>query len=65
MGNLMPRIGEGRISDNYLFPHVIGEAETNVGDEALIGIGTEILAISFTGIVKMFEFTKASNEGQF
>ena len=63
MGDLLYCIGEGRIRDEKIFPHSFGGAETNVGDEALLGIGADIFAIAFTGMVRVFEFMKASNEG--
>ena len=65
MEDLLPRIGEICIKDDSIYPHAFGEAETNVGYEALLEIGAEILAISFTGMVWMSEFPKASDKGQF
>ena len=65
MGNLLPRINEGRIRDDKIPPHAFGEAETNVGYETLLGIGAEIFTVAFTGMVQMFEFPKARYEGQF
>ena len=31
----------------------------------MLGIGADIFAIAFTGMVRVFEFMKASNEGKF
>ena len=64
MGDLLPCIGEGRIRYEEIFPHAFGESETNVGYEALLYIVAEILAIAFTGMVRMFEFLNASDEDQ-
>ena len=65
MGNLMPCIVEGRIRYEEIFPHAFGESERNVGYEALLYIGADILAIAFTGMVRMFEFLNGIDEGRF
>ena len=45
--------------------HELGQAEVNVGYEALRSIIAEILAIAFSGMVWMLEFLKASDERHF
>ena len=65
MGYLLPCIGEGSIRYCKILIHEFGQAEENVGDDALLGIYAEILAIAFPGMVQMLDFPKARDEGQF
>ena len=65
MGNLLPHFSEGHIRDDKIFAHALEEDENNSGDEVLLGIGADVLDIAFTRMVRMVEFLKANNEGQF